>query len=260
MTAYNYKVKVTSGNSINGIAVVKEKPNSDQLLVELTTGKGENQSTQKFFMTKLDEFPYFGRGQWRVKMSQDGMKLYSAVPLMAQLKAKCMGVAHKDGEEPAPTSREVTFGGNTTTKHDFTILWEVVEPPYEGMTVALFCDYGRFTPNEIDWKGKKVTVAGIKYYDKNPAKASLMLLDIFDALELDKQLPIKWEDNILPVLNKRLLASENTVVLQITDGYISKVSKDISSAVDTWEDGDDNTSIASPVLPNTVSDDEIDWG
>lgn len=212
-----YKPPVVNNSNVSGLANVRKSKDGQkfQVVLKVKTSDGEVK-TEQYVLNAKDCPAYLKSGDWRVRMKQDGSKLYSAIPADAIVKVRFHDIAHKQDEEPTPSVQRTKFGDVI----QFTLIVKVIDGEFKDVEIPIFLNY-HFTP--VD-DGSKQVVG----YSHPKSKYTALLMETLDALGVwsDEFGPMQWSDNILPKLKKRAMkAGSDGVAAQIilSDGWVAKV-------------------------------------
>lgn len=281
-----YKPPRVTNETLNGLAQVMFKPTvTDRMRVKLfvkVAGK-EEPDTILYEVLKENAPSYLTKsGMYRVRMSADGKKIFSAIPSDASVTVAYLGISHKEGELPTPKLQTGKFGDYL----QFILNCKVVGPEFTGLEIPVFLRYN-FLP--VDDGGKQV--AGYSHYsEKKPSKHSILLNQVLENLGVWDRGPMKWADNLLPIIHKRALAAAEdgrTAILVLQDGYVTGCKAPISeddwgeeadealvnddqgeaeaapvkqaSGVVSEPDPDEEEEASTPADASGASEDEIDW-
>jgi hypothetical protein len=206
--------------------------------------------------------------EWRIKLSSDKTKIFSAVPSAAIVVAEFHGIPHREGQEPQPFKQTSTYKGNTFDVMKFTWMWKVCEGEFKDVEVVQYLNY-HFDVSEDD-KGREVVA-----YSKPNSKYTAELDNVLTCAGVWEYGAIAYVENVLPKLVKRANKAKDEkgikVRLTLSDGYIVAV-KPVAGGWDE-EDTDYNPTQAEPPKETVTdveeevdetaapekSDDEIPW-
>lgn len=260
---------VNSSQTINGQAFIRVE--NDKVKMILKYKDGDELLEAKKILLKENCPSWIANGTWRVRVNGAMDKMFHAVIWSGSVTAKSKGISHKKDEEPVPFTSNGKFGAYS----QFVLLWEVVDDVYKGMEINQFVSYDCYMPVSETVNGKPATIVAVKYNKSKPSKGYTQNFQLNEALEIWEN-PMKWSENILPTLHKRLLKTAEEgkyVTLQLVDGNVASVEKYQSG--DAWDGDEDETKSdenSSPVSepdPDAQdvaeaetaesSDDEIKW-
>lgn len=234
-----YKPPRISNTTKRGTAqILIKKSDPSKVKVRLNVpvdGKKGEYTIEEYYLSKEDCPAYIKSGTWRVTLSANGEKMWDAYPSDGDFVVQFKEIAHKENEIPTPTPRTDAFKNEYM---DFVMKVEVSEGEFEGVVFPLFLRYN-FGPEKDPETGK--TVVGYTHYDpKKPSKFSIFLDKIMTALGMWEKGPMLWNDNLLPVIAKRLRAQAEAgrkARLFMADGYPTN-AKPIEEVDEDW-DGDE---------------------
>lgn len=156
---------------------------------------------------------YIVNGTFFVSLSSEDDEVVSCHPMIGQFKVKFVKFAAREGEVPTPKSNpggaRKTRDGRTYEKKpfmSFSPVLQIVEGPYSGMQAAGFLEY-MFT--EMD--GEAMIRGSGRSYDQ--------LMGFLDCTGMLKE-TIKFSDNLLPKLQKRILQLAKEFNVTFKDGYV----------------------------------------
>lgn len=222
----------------------------DKKTIKLRFEKTKN--VRSFRRTKSTAKLYPGR--WYVQLSNDESEIFSFHPWSGSFKGTVLEFASKDGEQPTPQIKKVDF--NTKDgKHikyeylRFTVLIEITEPKkYAGITLPYLLAYNFLEAK--DDQGRSIVGLMSK---GNRTKDLAEFLRITGA----DQKPMKWSDNILPGLQRRILHVAKEFNFIIKDGWIDTLYEENEPEVEDL-DWDENEEESAPE-PETDGEIELDW-
>ena len=240
-----------------------------QVIVNVAIGNPKDENFEQHSYTlSIDDCPdniLLARNakEWMLQMSSDGKKLLSFRPVKGSFVVKTKEFAAKEGEEPAPKVKEVSFqkAGKTVEYHYeyFTVILEIDEPKeYKGLTIPLVLRY-QFAEFVHDSKSVIGFSMGGKYTD---ALEEYMLVA---GILSDTYYPMEYKDNILPTLQRIALHEDRKFQITVKDGWIvpgSLMEIDNPDETDIPFDVDDaNTAVTITPTPvfNTTQSEEMDF-
>jgi hypothetical protein len=166
--------------------------------------------------------------EWRVKLGKD--EIYSLYPVRGMFTGKVLKFAAKEGEKPAPKPVEYKYGSETISYMRFTALLEITDGP-KGTVGAVVPYTLRYYLGEDAEGNTEYT-----HYGKQ-AKYAPMLEEFLTATGAWEKGPIKFSDNVLPKLEKRIQKANHGLVFQLKNGWI--VSGTIDRAGIDYSDSDE---------------------
>ena len=201
------------------------------------------ESNEKYIFKGTENVPSNLRnGMWNIGLSSDDTEIFSFFPWRGQYKVKVREITKGSGDEdnPAPKERKFTVKkgknkGKDFTVDQFTVLLEIVEPEeFSGVVVPYTLSYN-FAEKEDNGR-QVVGFPSSKGRTKD-------LIDFCDLTGVWDGGPMKYKDNILPDLQKRILRAEKEFNIVINDGWVESVF----SAFDAEEDDLDWEESEKPV-------------
>jgi hypothetical protein len=186
---------------------------------------------------------------WFIQLNGDEDEVFNFHPWSGQFRGKVQGFASKEGESPAPSVNERSYEGQKYQTVDFTAIVEITEPKkVAGITIPHFLRYNfREYMNE---DGKSEVGLAAK------GSRTKQLADFLDITGAWVQGPMKWKDNVLPAVERRILRQAREFNFIIKDGWIDTLfSADEPEVEDAdWDEEDEPVEESAP-----DDDDEIDW-
>lgn len=153
-------------------------------------------------------------GKYMVRLSADKTKMLSCYPAVGIYPVKFVEFAHRQDEPPAPVSKHSEYGDYL----QFTALLTITDGKFKGMIIPQFLRYV-FKPVEDD-DGEEVV--GIP--DGGPkAIHAPKLAEFSDAFGVWKKGRMKWQDNLLPGLQKRILDAATNPSVVMKEGYVQNI-------------------------------------
>jgi len=174
-------------------------------------------------------------GLWNVRLNNDDTEIYSYFPWKGHYKAKVKEFTPGSGDEDAPAPKEKTFtikkgknAGKEFTTEQFTVLLEIVEPEeLEGIVVPYTLAYNfKEVDGEVGFPSSK--------------GRTKQLIDFCDITGVWDKGPLKFKDNILPDMQKRILRADKSFNIVINDGWIESVFSAFEAEEDDldWEENE----------------------
>jgi hypothetical protein len=152
-------------------------------------------------------------GLWFVSLNSDGKKVYSIRPVKGVFKVRVRKLAADEDKEPAPKTNN-TFD----TPYDYwTPILEIVDGKEKGMQIPLILRYW-FEETVEDGEN----VVALEFHPKSP-KHGPMLSDFLNEFGVWDYGKMKYKDNILPEIQKRLLSAKKVVQVVVKDGWIDSI-------------------------------------
>lgn len=157
--------------------------------------KDEEGDTKPIDLTADNCPDYVQKGTFNVRLSSDKKKMYSMTPLNGVYKSSGSHVTirHAKDEKPAPKA-------DNFNNLCFNVDVEITAGPCKGMTASYSYSglHYNFLPVEEDGK----SVVGIK----GKGSYTKALIEFCDCLGVWDKGAIAWSDNILPIIQKRIIA------------------------------------------------------
>jgi len=196
----------------SGIATIALNKDRSKVKVTIKSKEGEESS---YILT---EFPqYLENGTWYVRLNQDKDKFLSAYPANGMLTVKVNKFPAPEGEEPTPKLKEANYEGKAYSYQQFTVLLDVVSPEkLKGVTLPLTLRY-HFDEMTEEIKGKPEQVVA---YSHPNSKYTSLLMDFCDAVGFWDKGPMPFKPNILPAMQRRVLANDRKFQVVIKDGWV----------------------------------------
>jgi len=229
----------------NGEAQVRISPDKKKIQIRFE----ETKNKYTFRRTKKIAKLVPGR-TWFIQLNSDEDEVFNFHPWSGQFKGKVQGFASKEGESPAPSVNERSFEGQRYQTVDFTVIIELTDPKkLSGVTIPYFLRYN-FREYENEDGKSEVGLAA-------KGSRTKQLADFLDITNAWAQGPMKWQDNVLPAFERRILRQGVEFNLIIKDGWIDtlyKADEPVEEDLDWDED-----SAEEPVPDEVLDDDEIPW-
>jgi hypothetical protein len=229
-----YKPKKKGGSGPQGRAKLTVNPNGTKMQVWFHPELTEDFADKKYVIREWPEWvnskTFNDVGEWMVRMNGEKTKIYSLYPFKAiGVKGKVQGLAAQKDKPPVPTKKTSQFG----EYFQFTVLIDISEGPAKGATVPYTLRYN-FGPDE---DGN----TAYTHWGQNSVHSPRLdeFLTISGAWDLG---PIEFSDNILPVLQKRMLKADKELVFQIKDGWIVSDSLDVLGSAN-WDEKDSDAAL-----------------
>ena len=185
-------------------------------------------------------------GTWYVQLSGDETEIYSFRPFAGNFKGKVTEFVAKDGEEPRPKVREYkNKEGHDYTITTFTVLVDVLEPEKSvGISIPMTLRYNFREAMDGD-----KSVVGLP----DRGRHSKFLEEFCDLAGVWSRGPIKYSDNVLPEVEKRVLQADKSFMFIIKDGWVDTLYEvDEPVEEDDWTEDEPKETVKE-------SDDELSW-
>jgi hypothetical protein len=212
--------KVEFDANPNGKARIKKSKEKGKIIVWFSP-ENENEFADKKYV--VNEWPDYIKPkqmegvEWYVKLDGNGNKIFSIYPTEGMFEGHCIGLVSKEGEEPQVRFKDNQFGGY----HYFIPLVEFTSD-YPGMTIPyLWNDGVKPYPNMLryNFAGDEETGETV-YTSWGDNSIHTPKLDEFLTVTgvWDKG-PIKWKENILPTIQKRIVKANKTFKFVLKNGF-----------------------------------------
>jgi hypothetical protein len=192
-------------------------------------------------------------GKWFVSLNSSEDTMFGIYPEKGTFEVKVKNFPGGEDGIPEPKLKFVSFKDNSGKDNSyeyeyFMVVAEIVNnPSFEGMEVPLMF---RYNFDEIVEDGEKVVA-----YSKPRSKYTSDLADFFDATGVLDFGAIRYSDNILPEVQKRILQNDRSFMITFRDGWM------VNGSIMAVESPDETT---VPWEENTTnvefSDEEDDTG
>ena len=184
-------------------------------------------------------------GEHSVSLNKDANEMFSFHPANGSFRGKVLEFASQENQDPVPkTSR-----GQYPFEY-FTVRLKIVDPEeYKGITVPLSPRYHFGEDDEGN--------TGFMYPN---SKYTPLVEDFCEYAGVWNRGPVKWKDNILPTLEKRILREGKTFQFVIKDGWVTTLFKDDKADDEEapWEE--DGEEFADAVADDdNYNEDEENW-
>jgi len=146
-------------------------------------------------------------GEFYVTLSDDQEKLFSIKPIEGLFLCQVSRFAAKPGEAPAPK----TFHGDKWDYQYFVVMLKIIEGKLAGIEIPYSL---RYYFADVDGE-VGLSHPGSKYHP--------LLADFLEITGVWEKGPIKYQDNILPILEKRILAAKRKFNVLVKDGWVDRV-------------------------------------
>lgn len=168
---------------------------------------------------------YVKEGMWMGALSADLAKLVSIRPITGMFEMHVQKFAAAKDKPPAPTQKKGQFGDYAT----FIVLLEITEGDAKEMIVPLSLPYN-FGERKETVEGELHSVVGYTHPD---SKFTAKLEEFMDVTGAWERGPIKYSDNVLPTIEKRVLHEDRHFKVIMKNGYADTfyqetVSEDIT--------------------------------
>ena len=229
-------------NDPKGIARIKQGKKKGTLIVWFSEDNDNDFAGKKF---KVAEWPDFiqktealeGK-EWYIRLNNSEDGIYSISPQSGMFTGKVQKFSSSENSPPVPKLIErVSSEGKPYSYLQFIALIEIVDGDKSciGMVMPYYLRYNFAEKKETDEYGKK---GEAEYTDWGSASAKhtpkldefLVIAGAWDAG------PVKFEDNILPKLQKRISKVSKTFKFVVKNGWIDTLYADSSTQIDNDDD------------------------
>lgn len=249
MTTYK-PPKVESGFSsgTKGAAEVRLTEDRKSILIRFQDG-------EKVKVKRTKENSKLFPGKWYIQLDASGDTIQVFRPLSGNFKGVVEKFSAKEGQEPAPKTKPVSYvlKDGTPVKYDKTYFWviiKIVEPEkYKDIRISKELLYN-FREAIVD--GKSV-VGFLSRGDRTHE-----LEEFCDLTGVWDRGAMAWEDNILPALEKRILRANRPFMFIMKDGWVDVMyeADQPDEEVDNEEDDWDEPEPVKPIEPDVEEDEE----
>lgn len=245
------RVNVSSYSSIYGVGTIKVGKSQVALIFRQNTKDGLGKKVQ--ITLKKDNCPPwvknqevgFTGGPYSISLNEDKDQMTNIKPYQGMYTVKVKEFASAEGESPSPKTKEGSKDGKTWTYEQFTPILEIISGEESGMTVPYnlrFSQYGKplYVPFLVSINDKEIEVIG----HPNITSKYLIQLDEFEeASGLWNKGPIPYQENPLPLFEKRILGENKKFMVTIKKGWVDSIYQELQDdfADDSEDDLDTET-------------------
>ena len=258
--AYQPKTKESAfEENPNGVAMV-QRLKDKSLGIKFSESTGNDFAGKKY---RVREWPDYVKPKkvsgrtWRIRLTNDGNGIYSIAPQSGMFTGRVQKIVSKEGEPPVPKFKDYTYQGKLIEYYQFTTLIEIVDG--DDACIGMVIPYTlRYNFGEDEDGSVMYTHGGSNAVHTPRLRDFLGLVGAWDKGEM------KFSDNLLPKIQKRMLKAAKTFKFVVKDGWIDTIYADHSDEVEEapWDDEEDwdnqNPSDTSP-KPVESESDEFDW-
>lgn len=215
--AYQPK-RVANGGTLSGTAKVQIAKSGKKVRVEFEPAV---QGAEDFYVLDKSNCPeYVMTGEYMVSLDSKGEKMYSMRPVEGLYVGKVQKFVSEKDKPPTPKTVNVApKQGNPYSFEAFTVLLEVTRGTEKGMVIPYNLRY-HFSKTKEDVKGnEEITVA----YGHLKSKYTGVLEEFMDTTGAWEQGPMKYSDNVLPMIEKRILRQAKEFNILLKGGWVDKV-------------------------------------
>lgn len=266
MAGYKMKV-VKSQYGPQGVATIALSEDGKKVRLLMRPEEGDEEKPKPIILDRDNCPDYVRKGKWYVRLSADKKKLYSTVPLNGVFNSNGSHVTLRHAKDEKPSPKTDNFGNLV-----FQVDIEITSGDCKGMSASY--NYSGLHYNFIPIEDEGKQVVGIK----GKGSYTKQLIEFCSVLGIEDKGPIAWRDNILPVLQKRIMSLDRpfqfiikseekttkageVITLVYIDGLIPMDNSD-------GDDNDDNTEpepaqtkskMKPSKKPTKDEDDELPW-
>lgn len=199
-----YKPKTIKSDFVrgkSGVATVAFSPDNKKVKV---TFKEDG----KAFIVPMSDCPdEIRKGTWFITMSSDEKKVLGIRPANGIFTAKVEKFIANEGEPPAPRTKV----GQDWSYEFFLVLIELISDNAKGMHLPVML---RYHFGEAEEDGNSVVA-----FSHPKSKYTPILVEFCDVTGVWNRGPMKYGDNILPIMEKRILREDKKFQVVIKNGY-----------------------------------------
>jgi hypothetical protein len=243
MASYRPPVKTGGTFGPQGVAKIEVHPaDKNKIRFQLRERKWDRATNTESFVThkgtiNRSDCPEAVRkliraGIWYVSVGKDLDKIYTVRPVKGVFSVKVSHFSRAEGQPPAPKDKV----GVQFPYQYFTVILKIVEGDEAGMEVPYTLRYHFTSETEYAKDGSKRTVLA---FDHAKSKYTPPLMDFLDAAGAWENGAMPYKDNVLPMLEKRILEQGRTFQVLLDDGQVKSIvgghSEDFGFAPDVEE-------------------------
>jgi len=188
-------------------------------------------------------------GVWYIQLNSDETEVYGFRPFSGNFKGKVESFVAREGEEPRPKIKEYkNKDGHEYSITSFTVILEITaEEKYAGITLPLIL---RYNFREAEHDGK--SVVGLP----DRGRHSKFLEEFCDLTGVWKFGPMRYSDNVLPEVEKRVLKAGQEFMFIMKDGWVDTLYEaDEPLDESDWDEEDDTAAEE----PDSQEDEDLEW-
>lgn len=197
---YKPPVKRNTGSLLQVKAQVEVHPKKPLVRLHLEDGEW-------IVLNKADCPQVVVNGDFYVTLSEDKQKMFSLKPIEGLFVCQVSRFSAKPGEPPVPK----TFQGDKWSYQYFVVMLQIIEGNLKGIEIPYSL---RYYFADVDGE-VGLSHPGSKYHP--------LLAEFLEITGVWEKGPIKYQDNILPVLEKRILAQRRKFNVLVKDGWVDKI-------------------------------------
>jgi hypothetical protein len=161
-----------------------------------------------------------------IQVSEDHKEILAFRPLEGMCFGKVQKFAAAENAEPAPKEKEVDFVSKKSSKRVhytrkyFTVILEITEGDFAGITVPYVLDY-KFIGVEEEIEGKKRMIVALE----GGGRTTDRLAELLDYSGAWDKGPAPFADNVLPMFEKRILRADKKFGWILKNGFVDTLFK-----------------------------------
>lgn len=214
--------------------------NQIKLVFRESKGKGESGKTENLIIKKDNAPEYVQKGIFHVSMDSDRTQIFNMRPGTGMFTVKVQKFVANEDQPPTPKTKEYTGTNGKFTIQSFAVILEITDGDYKGMEILYNLRYS--VSEEIpmyDWvemkvKGKEKRVLA---HPNSRSKYLAQLIEFENVTGVWEKGPIfftpTYSDNVLPVLEKRILEADREFNVVLKDGWVDTIYQEMQ---DDFED------------------------
>lgn len=244
-----YRPKRVSNFGTQGIALVKFTEDKRSVLVKFTDENNE----KKFKISRKNTPKGLFPGKWYLSVNREGDAITAYRPVVGNFSGQVVRFAAREGEKPAPKTVNVLpreKGQKGYSYEAFTVIIRITSPKeYAGIEVPLFLHY-----NFLEAEEDGASVVGFM----SKGRHTDMLVEFTEVAGAWERGPMKWSDNILPALEKRILRAAKTFSFVMKNGFIETVYAEDALELEEEEEEEKEETTAEEVEEKAVEDEVVE--
>ncbi len=235
-----------------GIAETRISEDKKSVLIRFEDGK-------KHKIARTKETKNLFPGLWFIQLNKEEDSIQTFRPVNGSFEGVVEKFSAREGEEPAPKTKLVSFTRKDGTAVDyekvyFWVIIKIVRPEkYAGILVS----------KEFRYNFREVTVNGqslVTFASKGDRTRDLE--EFCDLTDVWNRGAMKWSDNVLPELEKRILREGKHFMFIMKGGWIDTLYEvDITAQAEKKQDAPDDDweeDTVNDIEPD-VEEDELPW-
>ena len=204
------RVKSSYARGDAGVAKIKIHPNGKQVRVTFKDG-------ETYTLPKAKCPDQVQEGEFYAQMNSDNSELMSIRPQKGMFTVKVAKFVAKENEKPSPKVRTVNFvkdGKNISYDvTQFTVLLDILAPKqFKGIQIPLTLRYNFLEDKEEDG-------SFVGFMEKG--EHTEFLIEFCDITGVWERGAMKWKDNVLPMLERRILDADKKFSVLVKNGFVN---------------------------------------